>query len=81
MVRAPPFARNVRAFARLLLSLIDDAGLNKLDSPPIPASGLIIVSVLMPYGRLLLQQEYYSGKILSEIIHFRPEQSERSQER
>ncbi|EIH35669.1 hypothetical protein EC960497_A0026 [Escherichia coli 96.0497] len=38
--------------ARLLLSLIDDAGLNKLDSWLIPVSGLIIVSVLMPYGRL-----------------------------
>ncbi|VCX04912.1 hypothetical protein BANRA_05420 [Escherichia coli] len=45
---------------RLLLSLIEDAGLNKLDSL-IPVSGLIIVSVLMPYGRL-----HYSRSIFGE---------------
>lgn len=47
---------------RLLLSLIEDAGLNKLDSLwLIPVSGLIIVSVLMPYGRL-----HYSRSIFGE---------------
>lgn len=65
---------------RLLLSLIEDAGLNKLDSWLIPVSGLIIVSVLMPYGRL-----HYSRSIFGEEPYLKlsisGRMSERSQER
>ncbi len=64
---------------RLLLSLIEDAGLNKLDSWLIPVSGLIIVSVLMPYGGYTTT-EYIRGRALSEIIHFRRECLKRSQD-
>ncbi|VCY60078.1 hypothetical protein BANRA_05398 [Escherichia coli] len=78
MVSAPPFARNVRA---LLLSLIEDAGLNKLDSLANPRIRTNYRECLDAIRQVTLQQEYIRGRALSEIIHFRPGMSERSQER
>ena len=67
--------------ARLLLSLIDDAGLNKLDSLANPRIRTNYRECLDAIRQVTLQQEYIRGRSLSEIIHFRPGMSERSQER
>ena len=67
--------------ARLLLSLIEDAGLNKLDSLANPRIRTNYRECLDAIRQVTLQQEYIRGRALSEIIHFRPGMSERSQER
>nr|QWP89211.1 hypothetical protein IHCLGBEB_00014 [Escherichia coli] len=66
---------------RLLLSLIEDAGLNKLDSLANPRIRTNYRECLDAIRQVTLQQEYIRGRALSEIIHFRPGMSERSQER
>ncbi|HDP6998900.1 TPA: hypothetical protein P6394_004944, partial [Escherichia coli] len=66
---------------RLLLSLIEDAGLNKLDSLANPRIRTNYRECLDAIRQVTLQQEYIRGRSLSEIIHFRPGMSERSQER
>ncbi len=50
--------------ARLLLSLIDDAGLNKLDSPATPRIRTNYRECLDAIRQVTLQQEYIRGKIL-----------------
>lgn len=67
--------------ARLLLSLIDDAGLNKLDSLANPCIRTNYRECVDAIRQVTLQQEYLRGRSLFEIIHFRLGMSERSQER
>ncbi|MCR2698147.1 hypothetical protein NSP71_27415, partial [Salmonella enterica] len=66
---------------RLLLSLIEDAGLNTLDSLANPRIRTNYRECLDAIRQVTLQQEYIRGRALSEIIHFQPGMSERSQER
>jgi len=66
--------------ARLLLSLIEDAGLNQLEvlSPPPSRSVRESLNALIAVTEI---REFVRGRVLSEIVHFQPGMSDYAQEK